>query len=298
MAQKKQEAKQLSLFDDVLFEAPVKQKAGDEKKKRPLSKKETIFKEMQEMARMQMEKSDDIIQIEIPAESFKSPKRTEGKIQVREKRKRIRCSFPDGTQMCSASATQTMIDAICKIGVERVAQLNMEVCHIPLVAHEVNSRYARWTKKIDDQWFLMAQSDTKQKYIQMVSIVKQLGIDVKVELGDFDTFEPVNAQRLETKRKRKVKLEVTLGEQTFAHGSDTILTFLDVVEHIGVDKVKKTGIQVGKFPIVTSGKRANNQAETSTGEWLTVPTQIKDKYKILRVISSMTHTPMEIKIIE
>lgn len=269
--------------------------------KRPLSKKEALFKEMLEKARKQMEeaeKSGDIIQKDIPIERFERPKKTDGKIQVREKRKRIRCSFPDGTLMCSASATQTMIDAICKIGVERVAQLNMEVCHIPLVAQEVNPRYARWTKKIDDKWFLMAQSDTKQKYMQMVSIVKQLGMDVKVELGDFESFEPVNVHKLETKKKRKVQLEVTLGGKTFKHGSDTILTFLDVVEHIGVDKVKKTGILVGKFPIVTAGKKANNQTETSTGEWLTVPTQIKDKYKILRVISSMTHTPMEIKVIE
>ncbi len=241
---------------------------------------------------------DDIIQIDMPTGKFKSPKKTEGKILVREKRKRIRFSFPDGTQMCNASATQTMIDAICKIGVERVAQLNMEVCHIPLVAQEVNPRYARWTKKIDDKWFLMAQSDTIQKYMQMVSIIKQLGIDVKVELGDFESLEPINAQRQETKKKRKVQLEVTLGDKTFEHGTETILTFLDVVEHIGVDKVKKTGVQVGRFPIVTSGKKANNQIETSTGEWLTVPVQIKGKYKILKVISSMTHTPMEIKVIE
>ncbi len=301
MAKKKQEVKQLSLFDDSFFETPVKQETGGEKMKRPLSKKDALFKELQEKARKQMEeaeKAGDIIQIEIPSERHKNSKKTDGKIQVREKRQRLRFTFPDGTQICNASATQTMIDALCKIGVERVAQLSMEVCHIPLVAQEVDPRYARWTKKIDDKWFLMAQSDTKQKYMQMVSIIKQLGIDVKVELGDFDTLDPDKKHKLTTKKKRKAQLEVTLGDKTFEHGSDTILTFLDVVERIGVDKVKKTGIQVGKFPIVTSDKKANNQIITCTGEWLTVPTVIRDKYKILRVISSMTHTPMEIKIIE
>lgn len=301
MAEKKQGIKQLSLFDDSFFEAPAKQETGDEKMKRPIGKKEALFKERQEKAKKELEKAEksgNLIHVDIPIEKLNSPKKTEGKIQVREKRKRIRFSFPDGTQVCNASATKTMIDAICKIGVERVAQLNMEVCHVPLVAQEINPRYARWTKRIDDKWFLMAQGDTKQKYMQMVSIIKQLGIDVKVELGDFESFEPINVQKPETKKKRKVQMEVTLGDKTFTHGSDTIFTFLDVVEHIGVDKVKKTGIKVGKFPIVTSGKKANNQIETSTGEWLTVPTQAKDKYKILRVISSMTHTPMEIKIID
>lgn len=55
-----------------------------------------------------------------------------------------------------------------------------------------------------------------------------------------------------------------------------ILTFLDVVEYIGIDKVKKTNIKAGRFPIITSCKVANNQIETSTGEWLTVSTLVKD----------------------
>lgn len=301
MSRKKQEPEQLSLFDDSFFATPQKEGTGSEKKKKPLSEKAAFFKEMQEKARMDMEEAGKpglTIRMDIPVERFESPKKTDGKIQVREKRRRIRFSFPDGTQICDASATQTMIKAIRKIGVEQVAQLNMEVCHTSLVAQEVNPRYAQWTKRIDDTWFLMAQGDTQQKYMQMRSVIQQLGLDVKVELGDFETLEPVNVQKSEVKKRRKSKMEVTVGGKTFTHGSDNISTILDVVEHIGVEKVKKTGIKVGKFPIVTSVRKANNQTETSTGEWLTVPTPIKDKYKILRVISSMTHTPMEIKIIE
>lgn len=306
MAKKRTDERQLSLFDDSFFDTPIKQETESGEKTLHISKKEKLFSEMQEKARIQMEeaeKSGNIISIEIPVSRFKSENKSDikedKKIQVREKRQRLRISFPDGTQICNTSATQTMIDAICKIGAERVAQLNMEACHIPLVSQEVNPRYAKWTKKIDDKWFLMAQSDTRQKYMQMVSVINQLGMDVKVELGDFDTLEPVSTKKSETKqKKKKVQLEVTLDNKVFTHGSDTIFTFLDVVEHIGIDKVKKTNIKVGKFPIITSSKVANNQVETSTGEWLTVPTLVKDKYKVLRVVSSMTHNPMEIKIIE
>ena len=306
MAKKRQDERQLSLFDDSFFDTPIKQEAESGEKTQRISKKEKLFREMQDRARIQMEeaeKSGNIIQIEIPVSRFngnnKSDAKQDNRIKVREKRQRLRISFPDGTQICDASATQTMIEAICKIGPERIAQLNMEVCHIPLVAQEVNPRYARWTKKIDDKWFLMAQSDTRQKYMQLVSVIKQLGMDVTVELGDFDTLEPVSKQKSETKqKKKKVQLEVTLDNKVFTHGSDTILTFLDVVEYIGIDKVKKTNIKAGRFPIITSSKVANNQIETSTGEWLTVPTLVKDKYKVLRVVSSMTHNPMEIKIIE
>lgn len=303
MAKRKQDERQLSLFDDSFFEATTKQET--ENKERPLSKKEAFYKEMQDWARKEMEeaeKTGNIIQIKIPIDNFfgkKEPeKKTEKKIRIREKRQRLRISFPDGTKICNKSATQTMIDAIRKIGTENVAQLNMEVCHIPLVAQEINPRYAQWTKKIDDKWFLMAQSDTRQKYMQMASIIKQLGIDVKVELGDFESMETPGTVKTDTKKKRKAQMEVVLADGNIVRNSDPMHTFKDIVELIGVDKVKRTNLNVGRFPIVSRDKKANNQIELNTGEWLTVPNLIKDKYKVLRVLSSMTHTPMEIKIIE
>ena len=91
------------------------------------------------------------------------------KLRVRGKRQRLKVSFADGTIVCDVSATITMMQVIDKIGVERVAALGMEVCHVPLVSRDVAPRYAEWTKEIKPGcgWYLMAQSDTKQKYIQV-----------------------------------------------------------------------------------------------------------------------------------
>lgn len=233
-----------------------------------------------------------------PQTTDKVVSKKEEKIAVRAKRLRLKVTFEDGTVVCDASATQTMIETIRKIGIERVASLNMEVCHIPLVSREINPRYEQWTKNIDTGWYLMAQSDTRQKYMQLKSIISQLDINVKTELGTFEVFETNTTAKSEARRKKKVQMEVKMGDKTITHATDTIYTFLDVVEEIGVGNVKKTNIKVGKFAIITPNKAANNQIQTSTGEWLTVPTLAKDKYKVLRVISSMTHTPMEIKIIE
>ena len=91
--------------------------------------------------------------------------------RMRAKRRRIRVTFDDGTTICDTSATATMIMTIEKIGVERVASLNMENCHVPLVSRQVVDRYAEWTKQMADGWYLMAQSDTKQKYMQLKSIM-------------------------------------------------------------------------------------------------------------------------------
>ena len=98
-------------------------------------------------------------------------------MRLRAKRKRIRVTFGDGTVVCDVSATATMIMAIEKIGTERVAALNMESCHIPLVSRTVVDRYAEWTKPMADGWYLMAQGDTEQKYCQLKSVITSLSVD-------------------------------------------------------------------------------------------------------------------------
>lgn len=62
--------------------------------------------------------------------------------------------------------------------------------------------------------------------------------------------------------------------------------------------MKKTNLQIAGNPVVTKERKSTSQVQLSTGEWLTVPSQVKDKYKVLKIISSMTHTPFEVKIVE
>lgn len=217
-----------------------------------------------------------------------------GEIRLRAKRRRLRVTFDDGTILCHASATATMIAAIDKIGVDRVAALGMESCHVPLVSTSVVPRYAQWTKPINEGWYLMAQSDTDQKYMQLKSIVAQLALDVRIELGDFETMEADKTEQ--AGRRKKSKLCVSFPDGYTVSSRDNQKVVVAAIEHIGFDKVKKTGLQFAGKRIVTSVKSYNCQTQMPTGEWLTVPPQAKDKYKMLRVISSMTHTPFDVRI--
>ncbi len=70
-----------------------------------------------------------------------------------------------------------------------------------------------------------------------------------------------------------------------------------MIDPFSSDKVKKPHLQIAGKPIVTAEKKYSNQVRLLSGDWLTVPAQVKDKYKFLRVLSSMTHTPFEVKII-
>ncbi len=330
MAKKsKPQYQEMSLFDDAFFgiapsegelfptDSSQKSEEAMPTKEKKKSKKQLAFEEMMEKARLEMEEAErtgNVVSISFPVgddgkadfsgwtlneDAFdKKTKvnRVDEDKRLRAKKQRLKVTFADdGTVICDVSATVTMIEVIAKIGVKRVASLNMESCHVPLVSQEINPRYAQWTKEIVDGWYLMAQGDTKQKLMQLKSIIAQLEIDVTVEIGDFESFSTSDNARKGNTRKKKTKLEVCFADGTVILSSDPLHTFKDVVEYIGIDKVKRTNLKVADKPIVTASNRYAGQIELSSGEWLTVPPQTKDKYKILRVISSMTHVAFEVK---
>ncbi len=222
----------------------------------------------------------------------------DGTLRDRGKKQRLRVTFGNGDVVCEITATATMIQVIRKLGIGRVASVGMEVCHVPLVSREIVPRYARWTKEVGDGWYLMAQSDTRQKYMQLKAIVAQLEEDVQVEMGDFDQFVSAKNEGERKDRKSKLKLSVTFADGFSVCSIDHQLVYAETVRRIGIDKVKKTHLQISGKPIIAPERKYNNQVQLFSGSWLTVPPQIKDKYKILRILSSMTHTPYEVKILE
>ena len=220
------------------------------------------------------------------------------KVRVRGKKQRLKVTFGDGVVICDVSATTTMLQVIAKLGVERVASLGMEVCHVPLVSREIVPRYAAWTKEIGEGWYLMAQSDTRQKYMQMKSILSQLGEDARAEIGDFEQFASDKNEGRRNEHKRKSKLSVTFANGFVVCSIDHQQVFSETVRIIGLDKVRKTRLQIAGKPVITTERKYSNQVQVLSGEWVTVPSTVKDKYKILRVLSSMTGTPYEVKIID
>lgn len=304
MAKKTPETQELSLFDDSFFDdTPVSQEKihrtgylDNIHKPKKLSEREQAFHTMLDKMKEEMEHLDNTekVTIVIPKATSENTEDT----RQRAKRKRIKISFADGTEFCDSNATTTMIQTIEKIGVERVAALGLEVCHVPLVAQEVNQKYASWTKSMSNGWFLLAQSDTKQKYMQLKSIIAKLSIEANVELGDFDAISATSHTRKGDTRKKKAQLSVTLPNGMVLQGENPQHTYVMVINHIGLERIKKTNIKIGGSPITTPHKKYNGQVKLDSGEWLTVPVTVKDKYKILRVISSLTHEPFEVRIIE
>ena len=89
--------------------------------------------------------------------------------------------FPDGTKINENSAAQTFVNAIAKLGVERVKSLNLFINRVPLVSSFKDKRYS--TSQFPcGSYFIITHSSTKQKKILIDSISKKLKEDIKTEI--------------------------------------------------------------------------------------------------------------------
>jgi len=203
--------------------------------------------------------------------------------------------MPDGTVICHKSATMTMIDALVAIGSENFHKITTENCHLPLLSKEIYPKYKDWMKPVCDGWYINAQSDTGQKYMQLTSIKSQLGIAMEVEMGI--GFITSDAKVVQKSKKKDDKLLVRFPNGEYAAGENPIDTLIDAIWQIGPDNIRRKELTFKDKPIITLSKQYNGQVQVGQNLWLTVPNQTKDKYKMLRIIDVMMKLGLEISII-
>ena len=219
----------------------------------------------------------------------------EENLRQRASKKLLRVTMPDGNVICHKSATMTLIDALICIGSENFEKITTENCHLPLLSKEIYSRFKDYMKPVIDGWYINAQSDTQQKYMQLVSIKKQLGLDIEVEVGsDFITS---NTEIEQKSKKRDDKLLVKFPNGEYAAGENPIDTLIDSIWQIGPENIRRKELTYKDKPIITLSKQYNGQVQVGKNLWLTVPNQTKDKYKMLRIIDVMLKLNLEITII-
>jgi hypothetical protein len=231
-------------------------------------------------------------------EEAEQPKRHtyDENLRERNSRSKLRITFSDGTVFCDTSATRTMMQAIEHIGIEKVKSLGMESCHIPLISNQIVPKYKEWLKPIGDGYYLMTQSNTDQKFLQLTAIKNQLNLDFNIEMGtDFNVVSKIGAN--DKKQAGKTHLVITFDDGTKIGGDAHEEPFLLAIEHIGIEKVAHSQIMLYSKPLITQTKQNNRQQQMSNGQWLTIPGTTKDKYKSMRVIAAVVHVKLNVEIV-
>lgn len=217
-------------------------------------------------------------------------------IRIRAKKKLLRVTFPDGEVICYNNATSTMIAALNKIGSDKFPVINLELCHLPLLSKEIYPQYKEWMKPVCDGWYLNAQSNSDNKYLQLCAISDQLSLGLCVEIGtDFET--QATLPNKEKKRSTKDKLLVKFPDGEYVANGRALDTYLETIWKLGIDEITRKNLTWGGNALITTSQVANSQIQVGERRWVVVPSLTKDKAKLLRVIAAILKIKLEITII-
>ena len=215
--------------------------------------------------------------------------------RMRGKKKALRVTFPSGDVVCYKNAITTMIAVLNTMGKDCFPLIKLEMRHLPLVAREIFPGFEKYMKPICEGWYLNTQSNTDTKFLQLQAISDQFGLGLQIELGiDFDTQEEPEKEK-RTQHKGKLLVKMPDGEQIAK--PSFVDTFLEVVQKLGIDNIRRKDLQWGGNPLITTSQMFKNQVQVDSNRWITVPNATTDKVKLLRVIGSMLHVNMEVNIL-
>lgn len=209
--------------------------------------------------------------------------------RLRSKRQKLRVTFPDGEVICYTSSKKTYVETLKKIGADKVKDVYIEICHLPLFSQTIYPQYKGDMASIGDGWYVNLRGGTTNRYAQLKVISEKLNLGLQVDMSDDFKGETIHRGP-----KNLCVLEVTLPDGTTIGEKNSADTFMQCIWSLGIDKVRKLNLKHGGHDLITTAKLYPNQVQVDTDRWLIVPGAIKDKVKILTVIGAMLHVKLDI----
>ena len=206
-----------------------------------------------------------------------------GHVIPRDAQKKVRVTFPDGEVICYKRVVNTFIEAIKKIGPDRVASLGIEVRKHPLVSREKIARFKDNSKPVGGGWYVITESDTWQKYVQLKNISSQLGLGLDIELAD--GFDEYNDAPCPLVRKPKAPFSVSFPDGVVFTGPVPRETYAKALDKIGLELLAQKGLVCMARQIVTRFQKYPNQEKVGN-HWVTLYVTTADKAKVLNYIKT------------
>lgn len=211
---------------------------------------------------------------------------------TREKNKILKVTFTDGIVICYKKTSATFIETLRRIGVEKLQQVDLKLCHLPLISKEIYPKYEQWMKPLDEGWYVNTQSTSEQKYLQLNSIVRQLKLDIKLEIGA--DIVPSSVKSFQKSRNRKGALLIKKPDGQYIGGDSATEVYIETLKWIGLDMLKRKDIELEGKKVVTPYQLYKSQQEVEKGSWLTIPSDTNKKVKSLRVLTAILKIKLDI----
>lgn len=211
------------------------------------------------------------------------------------KKKLLRVTFSDGSVICYKNATMTFVEAVRKIGSDKVAELHMGWRHKELCSKTPIPGYEQYMKPLDNGWSINTQGDSSEKFLLLKSIITKLNIDCSVEIGD--DFQTSNVKGFIRERKRTGGLLIQFADGEYIGGDSPKDSYIQAITKIGLDTIFYKGFEDHGQELVTRFNKYKGQVQMGD-KWITIPGQTKDKIQALERINQKLKLNMRISIID
>lgn len=157
----------------------------------------------------------------------------------RSKKHTLRVEFPSGKVIQSPIVSDTYVAAIKEIDPELVELVGLSHAGVNIVSQTLDSKYAKYQKSIGEGWYVMTNSSTITKSIDLQTISDELDLGLKVELIPIDGSE---AASIETTESTRSKIRVTFPDGHIICPTKVLEALIEVVKYAGADQVRELNI--------------------------------------------------------
>lgn len=211
-------------------------------------------------------------------------------------KKLLRVTFPDGSVLCYKNVTMTFVEALRKIGVDKLQNIHLDIYKRPIITREIYEGFEADIKPLDNGWYVFACGDSTEKYLRLTTIINQLQLEgITVEIGT--DFETSNIKGFSKARKKVGGLLIQFADGEFVGGESPKDSYIQALTKIGLDIICYKGFEDRGEELVTRYNKYKGQVQ-SGGKWITVPGQTKDKIRALERISQKLNLGLKVTIID
>ena len=214
----------------------------------------------------------------------------------------LKVTTPDGQTLQKKIVAETLVQVIKYAGVERVREMNINVCACNMIIREeeINPRYAAATKYIDKGLYANTCCDTltKANIIKQISDTLQLNLIVDfISIDGSDTEpDPVSSSSY----RQKIKVTFPTGK-VICHTTVSD-SFVEVIRYAGAEKVRNLKINIAGDNLIIDKKNINPKYKISIKQvddnWYCLTNiSTEKKAEILKLISGKLNLSLTIDLL-
>ena len=202
---------------------------------------------------------------------------------------KIRVTFPSGKIICYKIVEKTFIEALKEIGSDQFDKIKVERGHLPILSKTIYSKFVGYMKPVADGWYVNVQSDTRDKYMQLIAIKNQLNLDIIIEIGS--DFQADKSKDIKF-RRRGLRINATSDNWDISLKPEE--AYITVLKKIGFDRLVVSPVRLDDMKIVTPTKQYQSQRMVDN-YWVTFPRYNRYIIKWLRTIILITKSNIKVQ---